>query len=340
MNGNKVITVCSVIVVAFLIGLLLMVAKPVFFPLFLAVLFAYVLSPVLGFLTRLKIPRAVSILVVVLVAFLVIYLLGAVFYSSGKNFASDLPKYGKKLESIFNTVQAWLGFAKIEWETVSWVDHLNLSNVGSVLLSSLGPFFSFMANLFLIFIFLVFILAGRGSIRKKIKGSFDEERSKRLIDMMENIDSQVQRYLAVKTVVSFFTGVFAAIVLLVWGLDFAIIFGFLTFLLNYIPNIGSFIATIFPVTIAIFQYDSIWPAVWICIILILIQQTMGNFVEPKLMGQGLGLSPLVVLFSLFFWGWLWGIAGMIMAIPITAIIRIVFDNIPEFKFVAALMSKD
>ncbi|MFC2163491.1 AI-2E family transporter [Acidobacteriota bacterium] len=340
MNGNKVITICSVIVVAFLVGLLLMVAKPVFFPFFLAILFFYVLSPILDFLTRLKIPRSVSILVIVLVAFLVIYLLGAVFYSSGKSFASELPKYGSKLESMFNTIQGWLSFANIEWETINWVDQLNLSNVGSVLLSSLGPFFSFMANLFLIFIFLVFMLAGRGSIRQKIEGAFAEDKSNRLMDIVENIDSQVQRYLAIKTAVSFFTGVFAAVVLLLWGLDFAIVFGFLTFMLNYIPNIGSFIATIFPVTIAIFQYDTIWPAVWICIILILLQQVMGNFVEPKLMGQGLGLSPLVVLFSLFFWGWLWGIPGMIMAIPITAIIRIVFSNIPEFKFVAALMSKD
>lgn len=340
MNGNKVITFCSVIIVVFLIGLLLKVAKPVFFPFFLAVLFAYVLSPVLDFLTRLRIPRAISILVVVLIAFLVIYLLGAVFYSSGKSFASGLPQYGKKLETMFQTIQGWLSFAKIEWESINWVDQLSLSNIGGVLLSSLGPFFSFMANLFLIFIFLVFMLAGRGSVRQKIEGSFGADRSIRIIAVIENIDSQVQRYLAIKTVVSFFTGIFAAIVLLLWGLDFAIVFGFLTFVLNYIPNIGSFIATIFPVAIAIFQYDTIWPAVWICLILILIQQVMGNFVEPKLMGKGLGLSPLVVLFSLFFWGWLWGIPGMIMAIPITAIIKIVFSNIPEFKFVAALMSKE
>jgi len=340
MNGNKVITVCSVIIVAFLIGLLLKVAKPVFFPFFLAVLFAFVLSPVLDLLTRLKIPRAVSILVIVLIAFLAIYLLGAVFYSSGKSFASGLPQYGKKLESMFETVQGWFSFTKMEWDTINWIDQLNLSNIGSVLLSSLGPFFSFMANLFLIFIFLVFMLAGRGSIKRKIEGSFDKDRSARIQSVIENIDSQIQRYLAIKTVVSFFTGLFAAIVLLLWGLDFAIVFGFLTFVLNYIPNIGSFIATIFPVTIAVFQYDTIWPAVWICLILILIQQVMGNFVEPKLMGHGLGLSPLVVLFSLFFWGWLWGIPGMIMAIPITAIIKIVFSNIPEFKYVAALMSKD
>ena len=157
--------------------------------------------------------------------------------------------------------------------------------------------------------------------------------------LVHNIDSQIQRYLAIKTVVSFFTGVFAMAVLMLFGLDFAILFGLLTFILNYIPNIGSFIATAFPVIIAIFQFETIWPAVWILVILVLIQQIMGAFVEPRLMGKGLDLSPLVILFFLFFWGWLWGIPGMILAVPIAAIVKIVISNIPELDFIAVFMSR-
>jgi predicted PurR-regulated permease PerM len=183
-------------------------------------------------------------------------------------------------------------------------------------------------------------MSGRGLIKTKVLNYYPKDRSDRFLTVAEKIDSQIQRYIAIKTLVSFFTGVFAGIVLLIWGLDFAIVFAFLTFILNYIPNIGSFIATVFPVVIAIFQFDTIWPAVWICIILILIQQVMGTITEPRLMGKGLGLSPLVVLFSLFFWGWLWGIPGMILATPMTAIVKIVCSNIPELGVVAALMSKD
>jgi AI-2 transport protein TqsA len=113
----------------------------------------------------------------------------------------------------------------------------------------------------------------------------------------------------------------------------------LTFLLNYIPTIGSIFATAFPVIIAVFQFESLWPALWILLILTLIQQSMGNFIEPKFMGEGLGLSPLVVLFSLFFWGWLWGILGMILAVPLAAMVKIVCSNIPSLKFVGELMSK-
>jgi predicted PurR-regulated permease PerM len=300
----------------------------------------FLMSPALDFLTRLKIPKAVSILFLVIITFFIFYLLGALFYSSGKSFAAELPKYGQRLQSIIDSIQMKLQMPQIEWETLDWTKQFDLGKVGGFVLSSLGPFFSFMANLFLVFIFLIFILSGRGKVKNKVVNYYPKEKSERFITMAQNIDSQIQRYIAIKTLVSFLTGVFAGIVLVIWGLDFAIVFAFLTFILNYIPNIGSFIATVFPVAIAIFQYDTIWPAIWICVILITLQQVMGNFVEPRLMGKGLGLSPLVVLFSLFFWGWLWGIPGMILATPMTAIVKIVCSNIPELRVVAVLMSKD
>jgi len=340
MNGNKVATTCLVIIVVFLFGLLLQVAKPVFFPFFLAVMLYFLMSPALDFLTRLKIPKTISILLLVLITFFIFYLLGALFYSSGKSFASELPKYGQRLQSIINSIQVKLQAPQIDWETIDLTKQLDLGKLGGFVLSSLGPFFSFIANLFLIFIFLIFILSGRGQVKNKIVKYYPKEKSDKFLTMVENTDSQIQRYLAIKTLVSFFTGLFSGIVLVIWGLDFAIVFAFLTFILNYIPNIGSFIATVFPVAIAIFQYDTIWPAVWICVILITIQQVMGNVIEPRLMGKGLGMSPLVVIFSLFFWGWLWGIPGMILAVPMTAIVKIVCNNIPELGVVAALMSKD
>jgi predicted PurR-regulated permease PerM len=340
MNGNKVATTCLVVIVVFLFGLLLKVAKPVFFPFFLAIMLYFLMSPALDFLTRLKIPKSISILFLVIVTFFIFYLLGTLFYSSGKGFAAELPKYGQRFQSIVNTIQVKLQAPQIDWETIDLTKQLDFGKVGGFVLSSLGPFFSFIANLFLIFIFLIFILSGRGQVKNKIAKYYPREKSDKFFNMAEKIDSQIQRYIAIKTLVSFFTGVFTGIVLVIWGLDFAIVFAFLTFILNYIPNIGSFIATTFPVAIAIFQFETIWPAVWICVILIMIQQIMGNFVEPRLMGKGLGLSPLVVLFSLFFWGWLWGIPGMILATPMTAIMKIVCSNIPELGIVAALMSKD
>lgn len=339
MQSSRVATGSLVIIVIFIGGVVLRLAKPVLFPFFLAIFLSFILSPVLDFLTQLKIPKAISIVFILIVTFFVIYLLGVLFYSSGKSFASEFPKYGQKISSILSSLQEKLKLSGYARDPLNWVGQLDISKIGGFLLSSLGPFFSFLTNLFLIFVFMIFILAGRGKTKDKIRISFSAKRSSKIIDVIAKIDSQIQRYLAIKTIVSFVTGVLATVVLMIFSVDFAIVFGFLTFLLNYIPNIGSIIATALPLTIAVFQFETLWPAFWILMILGAIQMTMGNFVEPRLMGEGLGLSPLVVLFSLFFWGWLWGIPGMILAVPIAAIIKIVCNNIPSLEFVAALMSK-
>lgn len=338
MQTNKVITACLVIIVIFLGGVVLREAKPVLFPFFLAVFLSFILYPIQEFFTRKKVPKAFSIILILLITFSVIYLFGALFYSTGKTFAAEFPSYGQKIDSILISVQQRFNLP-FDVEAIDWASQLNLTRVGNLFFSSLGPFFSFLSNLFLILIFLIFILAGRGRTKEKLQKFLSKKRSKTVIEVIHKIDTQVQKYLAIKTIVSLFTGVFVTIVLLLFGVDFAIIFGFLTFLLNYIPNVGSFIATSFPVFIALFQFDSIWPAFWILLILISIQMVMGNFIEPRLMGHGLGLSPLVVLFFLFFWGWLWGMPGMILAVPLAAIVKIICDNIPELRFIAALMSK-
>jgi AI-2 transport protein TqsA len=339
MEGSKVTTAFLGLIVLFIGGVLLWLAKPVLFPFFIAIFLSFILYPILDFATRLKIPKPLSILLILIITFFVLYLLGVLFYSSGKTFASEFPNYGQKISSILESLQEKFKLTSFEWDPLEWVNQLDISKIGSFLLASFGPFFSFISNLFLILIFLIFILAGRGNTKTKIRNSFDKKRSSKIIDVIQKIDNQIQKYLAIKTVVSFATGVMVTIVLLIFGLDFAILFGFLAFVLNYIPNIGSIIATAFPVIIAVFQFETIWPAFWILIILIVIQMTMGNFVEPKLMGYGLGLSPLVVLFFLFFWGWLWGIPGMILAVPIAAIVKIVCNNVPSLRFVSELMSK-
>jgi len=337
MSGNKVTTASLVIIVIFISGVVIRLAKPVLFPFFLAIFLSFILSPILGLLTRLKIPKGISIIFIVFFAFFIIYLLGVLFYSSGKTAASEFPKYGQKINSILNSIQEKLN--RPDWEPINWVGQLEFSKIGGFLLSSLGPFFSFISNLFLIVVFLIFILAGKGKMGVKVMNSFNKKRAEKIIKVIDNIDSQVQKYMAIKTGISFITGVIVTIILMLFGVDFAILFGFLTFLLNYIPNIGSIIATAFPVIIACFQFETLWPAFWILVILIIIQQVIGNFIEPRLMGEGLDLSPLLVLFFLFFWGWLWGIPGMILAVPVAAVIKIICSNIDELRFVAGLISK-
>jgi len=339
MESNRVSTASLLLIVVFMIGVVLKLARPVLFPFFLAIFLSFTLSPVLHFLTRFKIPRSLAIVFILLVTFFIVYLLGSLLYSSGKTFAAEFPKYGQKINDILVSIFARLNFPSQEIESFNLMEQLNIKNFGNLLLSIFGTAFSFLSNLFLILIFFVFILAGRGETEAKILRSFKREQAETFIQIKNNIDLQVQRYLGIKTVISFITGLLATIILLFFGVDFAILFGFFTFILNYIPNIGSIIATALPLIIAIFQFDTLWPAFWILIILGTIQMLLGNFIEPRVMGRGLGLSPLVVLFSLFFWGWLWGLPGMILAVPIAAVIKIITSNIPSLKFISILISR-
>ncbi len=338
MDGDRILNVAAGFIALVVAGVVLKLAKPVLFPFFLAVFISYIVNPALEFLTRRKFPKSLAVLVLILATFSLMYLLGAVFYSSGKAFASEFPKYGKQIESLLARLEA-SRFLGAHWNVTTLLDAVSAEKIASIAVSALGPFFSFLSTLFLVLVFLVFILSGRGRLAAKIERSFSPGHAKRIAGVLEKIDGQIERYLAIKTVFCALNGIIVGVVLALFGVEFAVVFGFLAFLLNYIPNIGSTVATAVPIIIAFLQYGSVWKCLAILAIVVLLDNLMGNFLEPRFMGKGLGLSPLVVIFSLIFWGWLWGIPGMVLSVPITAILKIVCANVPSLRPVAELMSK-
>ena len=338
MGENRILTIASGVFLVIVLGLVLRVAKVVFFPLFLAILFYYILSPLLDFLKRLKIPQTAAVSLIVAVAFLIFYLLGALIYASGKGFVSSLPQYGEKLSLLLYSITEKLHLGEVTWNPWSWSQGLDVNKVTSILVASLNKFLSFFSTFLLSFIYLVFMLAGRGKLQGKIERSFTPGRARKIIQVLEKIDGQVQRYLAIKSGVSFLNGVVVAAVLAVFGVDFAIIFGAVTVVLNFIPSIGSILSLALAVLATVFQYGSLFPTVWVFLLVLVLDTILANVLEPKWMGAGLGLSPLVVLFSLFFWGWLWGVPGMILAVPLMAVVKIVCANVPSLQFIAELMS--
>jgi len=201
-----------------------------------------------------------------------------------------------------------------------------------------GSFFSFLGNVLWVVLFMAFILAERESFTKRLVNQLGRENAEPILKSLQQINNSVQQYLGLKTLISFLTGALVTIVLTIAGVDFALLWGVLTFILNFIPTIGSIVATLPPIAITLFQSASISKTLVIAILLLCIQFLVGNVLEPKLMGRGLNLSPLVVLFSLIFWGWLWGIPGMLLSIPLTAAIRIAMEQIEATKTVAVLIS--
>ncbi len=333
-NFNLII---SAVVVVFIIGLILRLARAVLFPFFIALFLAFLLAPALDFLIKRKIPRAVSVVLILLLAFLITYLLGSLFYTSGKAFADEIPRYSQKINALAESLRQKLHFTNLEWDPLEWLTKLDINKIAAFLISSLGPFLSFLTNLLLVFLFLIFILIGHGNLREKIPSAYSAERSKQILAIIEHIRRQVQRYLVIKTAINLGVGVLTTIFLLVLGLEFAVVFGFLAFLMNYIPNFGAIIASVFPALMAFFQFESPLLGLLVLAVLYLMHQAVG-LLEVKVMGQGLGLSPLLVFFSLVFWGWLWGLPGMILAVPILAVIKIICFNVPALKSLAIMMS--
>jgi AI-2 transport protein TqsA len=335
VDEDRFLEAAVAIIVLFAAAVVLRFAKPVLFPFLLAVFFSYLLDPPLGFLEKLRFPRPLAAAVVLLLAFVVLYLMGTVVYSSGKRLAVELPKYQERLTELSLFLERGVG--PFSLKISSALENIDFRRAASFILSSLGPFLDFVFKLLLMFVFLIVIVLGRGRALARIRKSLGTEQADRATAVLKTINSQVRKYLVLKTAVSLGTGFQVWAVLTLFGVDFALLFGFLAFILNFIPYVGSIIAAGLRVGFAFFQFGTFWTPFWILVITVGLDSFFGSIIEPRAMGRGLGLSPLLVIFSLLFWGWLWGIPGMVLSIPFTALIKIVCENVPPLRPIAVLM---
>jgi len=190
-----------------------------------------------------------------------------------------------------------------------------------------------LSNLLLVFFTIVFILAEAAGLPAKMKAAFGwGEGPERLNKILQ----EVQRFLAIKSVVSLVTGILVGVSLWLVGVDFPMLWGGLAFLLNYIPTLGSVLAAIPPVLLAMLQLGPGYALV-VTLIFLVINVPMGNLVEPYFMGRRLGISTLVVFLSLVFWGWVWGPVGMLLSVPLTMILKILLENTEDLRWIAVFL---
>jgi predicted PurR-regulated permease PerM len=196
----------------------------------------------------------------------------------------------------------------------------------------------FLANAFLVAIFMIFLLLEAAFFKDKLNRAFEGERAEQIKRITSGVLTQVTRYLSVKTIISMLNGVTVGVGLAIIGVEFALVWGVVQFVFNYIPNIGSiavaFIATVF--SLAQF-WPSPMPVIATIIVFLVNNLVYSYFLEPKITGDRLGLSPFVVLVSLLIWGWIWGFAGLILAVPMMAIIKIVCENVPMLEPISILL---
>lgn len=341
------------------IGLALKELDHIFIPFTIAYLIFFIFAPLNNLLERVRIPKFAVILIDISITFIVIYFALNFIVSSFLDFAEQAPFYADKLSKIIRSASVELGirdpyfrYFSIE-KVIQKLDYKLLAGgIFSSTLSMLGSI------LFVIFFF-VFVVIGHNTIYEAIRKRFiytgtvntleenkvikvhEENKEIQLADIVKSITAQIQRYIITKVIINFAAGALVFVVLTILDVDFPLIWGLFTFLFNFIPTIGSAFALVLPVLMSIIQYESAGFAILTAALLAGIQTLAFNVAEPAIIGKRLNLNPLLILFSVLIWGYIWGIAGMLLAVPLTAVIKIIITNSENhnMKFLSELMSK-
>ncbi len=343
IQGHKVVQWASWLLVVVLSTIILKNLGFLFIPLSIALLFVYALGVPLNLMQKLKVPNGLRIVLVVGGVLGVMYLFGRLISINVREFHQQLPLFEAKFWAYAEQILELAGLSVSEAREIygSFIDSFGqdgLKPVGAFVKSVSGSFFSFLGNSIWVLLFMAFIMAGADGFSAKVISAFGEKEAATILEARKRINTAVQHYLGLKTLISAITGGLVFIALVLFGVHFAMLWGVLAFMLNFIPNIGSLISVVPPVAITLFQTGSIGKAVAVACVLTGIQMVVGSVVEPKVMGDGLNLSPLVVLLSLLFWGWVWGIPGMLLSVPLTATLKIGMEQVEATRPFARMMS--
>lgn len=301
---------------------------PVMFAVFLSIIAG---SAVRG-LVRIHVPRFLAVLLVMLVAGVALVGGSAAIGNSLARFTAKWPTYQAPMVAMLKGYLAELD--KYGVEAPELVDILNPGALVALMGQTVGALVSTLSRVGLILLFTAFILLEMVQIEGKFKAAFAGhlEVSQSLVQGVES----VQRYLAIKTAASAVTGSIIGLATALVGLDFAILWGVLAFALNYIPGLGAIVAAIPALLLALLQLGP-WRTLGLGVVYLGVHFIIGNFIEPRVLGRRLGLSPFVVLLSLFFWGWVWGPAGMLLSVPMTVVVKLLLEISPETRWLAIML---
>ncbi len=312
-------------------------ASALLVPFLLAIFIAIICVGPFHWLQQRKVPAAAALLLVIAAVMLAGLLVLTLVGSSVNDFTSNLPVYQQKLQGQTLLLLDWLDKIGIEVSKELLLEHFNPGAVMQSAASMLAKAGGVLTNSFLILLTVIFILFEAAGMPAKLKAALPDSNNSQA--SFEKFIHGVRQYLAIKTLVSFATGVVVTIGLALLGLDYPLLWGLLAFLLNYIPNIGSIIAAIPAVLLAVVQLGPV-QALLVAAIYLTVNLIMGNAVEPRMMGRKLGLSSLVVFISLVFWGWVLGPVGMLLSVPLTMIVKIALEVNDSTRWLAILLSSD
>lgn len=344
LKNNRIVTVAAAFVVIGLSFIVLKELQAILLPFFVAVIISFLFEPFYEWMKKKKIPSFVAIIIVVITIIILSNIVSVFVYTSINSFTNEIPKYTQKSVLLVQNFSNWLVSMGVSSQTLK--ENLDVTKIisGEKFATFLTDLISGVAGIFtnflLILIYVIFLLSEFGNIKRRVIKAFSKERSRKITETLTDIFSDVRKYIVGKTLINFSHALFITIVFWIFGLDFALIWGVLTFLLVYIPNIGAFVATLLPFLTALMQYDTVAAPIVLLIIMMVSGSLFGSLLEPKVLGDRLNLSPILLLFSLIFWGYIWGIVGMILSVPVMSMIKIVLSKFESTKPLAILMSHD
>ncbi|MCA1754098.1 MAG: AI-2E family transporter [Spirochaeta sp.] len=333
VDNSKVNTALLLTLAVVAVGSVLRLTGGIVLPFVIALILYFVLAPTVNVLEKLHIPRFVSILIILVLVLSFGFLVGLILYSSIQALLREFPTYQMRLIEILSQA-----IAQFELPP-DILDQLDLTRTTRIYLISLsGNFMTFAGSLTIVLIYLLFLLLEKPFLRNKVRMALNDHTTRKITIVARHITTQIARYLRVKLLVSSLTGIVVYSAFSVIGVDFPFVWAVLTMLFNFIPSIGSIIITVLSITFTVIQFAPDYnPVIAAALAMSISQFLIGNVLDPMLLGDRLNLSPVVILFSLLFWGWLWGIVGMFLAVPLTVAVKIAMENIPGFEPIGILM---
>lgn len=331
---NLIISSSLLIIAAIMVVAAFTYLGPVLMPIIIALMLYYVITPIARLLERCRIRPWLAYITLFLAITVVFTALGQVVYYNARTFQQRFPEYRDR---FIQRLQGWTGPEMSETVLKSIAEMVDIS-ARDVFRFAFNTAFSSLELALMVFFYLLFIILNGERVEGRVQRAFSAETAGRLLTIGSTISSSIQQFVKVKTLISFGLAATTGLILYLSQIEYWPLWTFTMFALNYVTYIGSIVALVPPIAIALLQLDSEWLAAGLAVLLIVNRLVWIDFVEIRFSGQNLNLDPLLLLASIAYWGWFWGAVGLVLAVPMLTCVKIVLLNFERGRPWAVLMS--
>ncbi len=343
------IRILLLIIALAVVASILKTLKSIFIPLIFSIFLLFLFAPLINYLKKHKVPMVLILLITLVIIAVFLGLVILLIYAASNSLINGLPRYEDKFNELISKGTEYLQNLASNWNINT--ENISIANIAQIISSgfisipqfisnTVNTLVSIIQNIFLIIFFLIFLLLEIEKLPLRLRKATSKLSKEQTLDILQNIEKQIQNYLTIRTLVNLSAALLCMLWMLIFGVDFILVCGILLFVLDFIPDVGSVISSAIPILIYLLQ--SGFSFLWLIFALLIVatQMLIGNIIEPKLQGVQLNLTPIMVLVSLIFWGWLWGIVGMLICVPLTSAINIILKQVAPNNFISTLISSE